>query len=416
MMQPEAVGASMRLFFINRYYWPDESATSLMLTDLAGALAAAGDEVHVVTSRQLLDRPDAGLAASATHAGVHIHRLAGTRFGRARLLLRALDYLSFYLAALLFLLRRLRAGDVVVAKTDPPLMGVVAALATRLRRARLIHWLQDVYPEIACRLGALRESGLPARLLRALRDHSLRHAAATVVVGTRMAQQVGAATPPGTPPQVIGNWSAPLETSEVPADDHPLRQAHGLHGKTVFAYSGNLGRAHDISTLLDAGEQLRGHPRIHFMMIGAGAQLADLRAEVGRRGLAAQWRFLPYQPREQLAQSLGAADVHLVTLHPAMEGLVVPSKFYGVCAAGRPTLFVGAADGEIPRLLHEHGCGLAVAAGDAAALADACRQLDADPALRRRLGQAARRAATGPLAFEQRLRQWQQLLAANRPR
>jgi colanic acid biosynthesis glycosyl transferase WcaI len=398
----------MRVFFVNRYYWPDESATSLMLTDLAEALAAAGHEIRVVASRQRLEEPEARLAPAEIRRGVHVHRLPGSSFGRQRLLLRALDYLSFYLVAALFLLRALRRGDVVVAMTDPPLMGVAAGLASRLRGARLINWLQDVYPEVAVRLGALRERSVLTWLLRVLRNRSLRQASANVVVGERMRDWLAREAPSATV-HVVANWSPPLATPEVPDDANPYRRELGLQGRIVLGYSGNLGRAHEFMTLVEAAERLRARRDVHFLIIGGGAQLPALRQEVQRRGLE-RWSFLPYQPLARLVDSLGAADVHLVSLHPALEGLIVPSKIYGICAAGRPALFIGDSSGEVARLLRDYDCGLTIPTGDAAALAEAIQEMADDASRRRRLGRAARTAANGPLSFAQALGQWLDVL------
>src|SRR5258706_68335 len=136
-----------RIIFLNRFFFPDHSATSQMVTSLAFRLAEFGKEVHVITSRQLYNNPQALLPACEIVHGVHIHRVASSKFGRSKLLGRALDYLSFYI----FSWRRLRAlatrGDVVIAMTDPPLLSLVAMRAAKRRGAHLVNWLQDVYPE-----------------------------------------------------------------------------------------------------------------------------------------------------------------------------------------------------------------------------------------------------------------------------
>jgi len=135
-----------------------------------------------------------------------------------------------------------------------------------------------------------------------------------------------------------------------------LRREWGLDGRFVVGYSGNLGRAHEFATFFGAAERLCGRQDVVFLFIAAGAQREQVDEEVGRRGLG-NVLFKPYQPWERLHESLSAADVHLVSLNAALEGLIVPSKFYGIAAAGRPTLFVGNTDGEIARLLREGDCG-----------------------------------------------------------
>ena len=139
----------MALVFVNRYFHPDHAATGQLLADLAFHAARRGHAVTVVTGRQRLERPAAALPARERLHGVEVRRVWSTRFGRAGLAGRALDYLSFHLAAALHLLGALRRGDVLVAATDPPLLCVSAGFAARLRGARLVNWCHDLFPEVA---------------------------------------------------------------------------------------------------------------------------------------------------------------------------------------------------------------------------------------------------------------------------
>ena len=344
----------MKIIFVNRFYAPDHSATSQMLTDLAAALAADGIPVHVVTSRLRYDDAAASLAPREAIDGVDVHRVWTSGFGRGNLVGRAFDYLSFYVTAAAKLAALARSGDVIVAKTDPPLVSVVAGWVARMRGARLVNWLQDIFPEVAANLGVGPTRGAVGRLLRWLRDGSLRHAAANVVLGRRMRERVTAL---GVDPRkiaVIPNWADGARLRPMPRDGNPLRAEWGLGDRFVVGYSGNLGRVHDFRTVLDAADALRAQPDIVFQFIGGGAQMEALRQTVAERRLP-NVVFKPYQPREMLGQSLGAADVHLVTLRPELEGLVVPSKFSGVAAVGRPTIFIGDPEGEIGSIVREAG-------------------------------------------------------------
>ena len=378
----------MKLVFFNRYYWPDRSATSQLLTDLATALTAAGHQVRVVAGNRTQDPAAARLTSRARERGVEIARLRVTALGRLGLAGRALDYLAFYLAAFAFVLMHVRRGDIVIAKTDPPLLGTVLAPALRLKGAALVNWLQDLYPEIAEELGVLRRSPFTA-LLRWLRNRSLRAARMNVVIGERMRERVQALVPSAAV-TVIPNWSEPLACPPTPAPDNPYRQQLGLMDQVVFGYSGNLGRAHRFDALLAAGASLRDRRDVHFLVIGDGPQLPAVR-EAAKD--FPNWSFLPSQTRERLADSLGAIDVHLVSLAPKLEGLIVPSKIYGVLAAGRPCLFIGAADGEVAKLLQRHECGATVTPDDVDGLLQAIDRLASDPPMRLRLGANARLAA-----------------------
>jgi glycosyltransferase involved in cell wall biosynthesis len=398
-----------RLIFINRFFAPDHSATSQILSDLAFDLAGAGREVHLVTSRQIYDEPKAALPERETINGVDVHRVASTGFGRAALIGRSVDYMSFYRSVSRCLNDIVRPGDIVIAKTDPPLMSVVARPAARRNGARLVNWLQDIYPETAVELGVPFMRGPVAASLVALRNATLRAAAATVVVGDLMGRKVEALGAPAQRIHVIPNWCNDEDIRLVTQADNPLRREWNLADKFVFGYSGNLGRAHEFATVLGAAERLRNEPRVAFLMIGGGKRFAELSAAVQSRGLAGAFRFLPYQTRALLSYSLGAADVHWVSLDPRLEGLMVPSKFYGIAAAGKPIIVIGDPNGELARLVRLNACGFAIAPGDSEALAATLRRLSETPRTVSEMGTRARQMLDAHFTRRQGLARWRQL-------
>jgi colanic acid biosynthesis glycosyl transferase WcaI len=370
-----------RVVLLNRFFFPDHSATSQLATDLTTELAARGFEVVTIASRQRYDNPDARLARDDARSGVRIRRVGTTRFGRQNLIGRAIDYLSFYISASYALWREGTPGAVIIAMTDPPLLGVPALIVARLRGCNTLNWLQDVFPELAERLDLLRPRGL-GRLLRGLRNWSLRHADTTVVIGEQMAAHV--APHCATPPVVIPNWALAenpeSQASGLSADETAavaLREHWGLGKTFVVGYSGNMGRAHRLDGIIDAAEALRSDSALRFVLIGNGAQRPSLEARVRNLGLH-NVMFQPYQPLERLRESLMLPDIHIVTLDERLEGLVVPSKFVGVLAIGRPVIWIGAADGELGTLVRDSGCGVRVPPGDSAALASELRGLSVD--------------------------------------
>ena len=358
----------MKIVFLNRYFYPDHSATSQLLTDLAFHLAKTGASVYVVTSRQVYDNPDSTLPNNDFIQGVRVIRVWTTRFGRQNLLGRTLDYLTFYLSAAWSHFILLSRGDVVVAKTDPPLISVVAAIVVKSRGAKLINWIQDLFPEVA---GAL-EVGKIERLeglLRSVRNWSLRTAYMNVAIGHGMATKLAGEGIKPDAIQVIHNWADGCSIQPVDREKNDLRREWHIQDRFIVGYSGNIGRAHEFDTILDAAEKLKGAANIDFLFIGGGAQRDRIEKEARRRGLK-NIMFKPYQPRERLALSLTVPDVHLISLQPSLEGLIVPSKFYGIAAAGRPTIFVGDQGGEIPEILRETGSGYTVTVGDSVGLAN----------------------------------------------
>ena len=352
-----------------------------MLTDLATGLA--GDYcVTVITSRELYNDPVARLKLRDEHLGVDILRLNTTRLGRARLWRRAFDYLTFYLGVIWWLARYVKPGDVVVLMTDPPLLQLLNTSIIRIKGGKVINWLQDLFPEIAQRLGAFPGPGCLARLIASWRDRALRTAQLNVVISARMKEYLAGRGVNNT--QLIPNWSNEELITPLAHADNPLRQEWGLTDKFTVGYSGNFGRAHGFAEIIEAMTLLSSHPEIHFLFIGEGAALEQLTADIEKQGLT-NASFKPYQPRDALRYSLGVIDLHLVSLQAGMEGLVLPSKLYGVLAAGRPVAFIGDKDGDIAKLVAAEGIGFVIEHGDAAGLAEKIIGVCRDAVLQHRL-------------------------------
>ena len=394
---------TVRLILVNRFYWPDEPATAQLLTDLAEALAAHGIDPTVIASHPGLDH----ISPTEIHRRVRIIRVGSSRSAGGGVARKAIDFATFHCAALWRLLLVARRGDAVVALTDPPLLGIGVWFVAALRGARLFHWVQDIYPELAIALSG--NSWL--RLLRPLRDLAWRRADGCVTLGSDMAAVISRAGVGAEKITIVPNWAPAGLTAFEENTVTALRAAWGLQGKFVVAYSGNLGRVHDLEPILELARALRTESHIQFLFVGGGAQRPVLEAAVAKDRLE-NVQFQSPQPRAQLGASLAVGDAHLVTVLPGCERYVFPSKLYGVAAAGRPVIFIGPRDCELTRLIDHHGFGAAFARSDIAGLTAAIRTLATDPAKRARLGECARRfaAATGGLVAA--TDRWQTLLRA----
>jgi glycosyltransferase involved in cell wall biosynthesis len=410
----------MTIIFINRFFYPDHSATSQLLSDLAFALAQDGEDVFVLTSRLTYDG-GRKLRRRETIQGVQIIRLPTSGFGRIHLAGRALDYATFYLAVLFSLLWRARRGVVVVAMTDPPMLSAISAPICALKGARSLNWLQDLFPEVAERLGfgrgLLHRSGF--LLLRRLRNLTLRRASLNIVLGFEMAKTIRDLGIPKEKICTIPNWAQSARIRPVDPIANPLRKAWMIEGAFVIGYSGNLGRAHDFETFLAAIEAFEREElalptlkrnsvaiNLCWLFIGGGAGLEAMKQEVRLRGLRTVL-FRPYQPAERLSESLSLPDVHLISLRPALEGLIVPSKYYGIAAAGRPAIFVGHPAGEIARVIEKSATGFVVQEGDKEGLIRAILALWSDPGLVEEQGKAARELFESKFDFPHAFAQWE---------
>lgn len=376
-----------RIIFINRYFFPDHSATSQILSDLAFYLSSQGYHIEIITSRQQYTNSDARFNKSEVINGVQVNRIWTTRFGRHNLLGRAVDYLSFYYSAGIYLLFNLHSSDIAIAKTDPPLISIIAASMCKLKGASLINWTQDLFPEIAKSL-EVKGITLIYPLLLALRNYSLKTAYMNIAIGEKMSELLQSEGINKNNIKVIHNWS--IEDNIVPLDasDNPLRVDWDMHDKFIVGYSGNIGRAHEFTTLIESAKSLANDPGIVFVIIGGGAQYNVIKQQTNDLGLK-NVIFKPYQSKDMLKYSLTLPDLHVISLRPELEGLIVPSKFYGIAASGRPVLFIGDKNGEIPCILKENNCGETVLIGDVQSTIEFIEKLKSDKSLANTMGCSA---------------------------
>lgn len=359
-----------RLIFVNRFYWPDESATAQLLTDLAESLARHPCEICVVTSRSLLP----GHLEFEQHHGVEIVRVGPGPSRGKHMLRRFCDYFAFSIAAVWRAGRMLRQDDVVIFMTDPPMLAIWMHPWLRWRKTRFFHWVQDVYPEVAATLTGHRW----LNVLRPLRNLSWRHAAACVALDRDMVEVIRSAGVPANNIHLIPNWAPAGITPPPVIEVEALRHRWGLSGKFVVLYSGNLGRVHDLEPIIEVAHHLRDHHEIQFVFVGDGAQLPALQQSTHARGLT-NIRFFPPQPRDQLSATLAAGDIHFVTLRAGCEGLVFPSKLAGICAIGRPVIVIGPRDSNLLTSVEKHGLGHGFATDEIPAIAESILQLKSNP-------------------------------------
>lgn len=397
---PREAGEEGRILFVNRYYWPEETATAQLLCDLAEGLAARGRRVTVIARAP----PDLPPGEWAARRGVDIIRVPAPRRAGTGIAAKALHFASFWLGARRALSQAVRPGDAVVALTDPPLMGVAAEAVARRRGARAFHWIQDIYPEVAEAVAG----GAVWRVFRPMRDRSWVRAEACVTLGTDMAALVAERGVAPSRLHVQSNWSPSGLVPPPPAQVEAARAAGGASGRFVVGYSGNLGRVHDLDAVLDLAEAFRGDPSIRFQITGSGPQRARVEALAARRNLSAVG-FGPPAPRADLAAALAAADAHLVTLRAGCERCVFPSKLYGIAAVTRPILFLGPPGCEVARLVRESGLGAACSGRDVAGAAAALRSFRDDSARRAACAAAARQFAAAHAGPGQAVELWDRL-------
>jgi colanic acid biosynthesis glycosyl transferase WcaI len=387
----------VKICFFNRSYWPDQAATGQLLTELAGDLVSRyGHEVTVVAGRPLMAAAGnaaasgRGLVTREEHEGVGIRRANGTQLRPRRFAARAANYVT-YLAGATVAGFGIGRQDVVVSLTDPPMVGLAALWAARRAGARFVYLCEDIFPEVAVLVEDFQSRTVNASLDR-MNRYLFRQADAIVALGDRMRRRLVEekdADPARV--NVIHNW-ADCDAIVPGPKDNAFSRAHGLVDRFVVMHSGNVGLSQNLDVLIEAADRLRSRERLTIAVVGDGSKRPALEAMAAARGLT-NVRFFPYQPKALLHDSFASADAFVVALKSGLEGFIVPSKVYGILAAGRPYIAATDASAEPAAIVRDAGCGVVAAPGDAAALADAIAALYDDPASTRKMGVRARRAA-----------------------
>lgn len=383
-----------RIVFFNRSYWPDVEATGQLLTELLEDLSSDFDvEVIAGQPNAVMSSVTYRSRGSEVHHGVKVTRIWHTQFGKHSFVGRILNLVTFTLSAAWISLR-LKLADVVVTQTDPFLLAFIGRWLQWWHKAQFIVYLQDIYPDIAVAVGKLRE-GWISRSLRWLLFGIYRRADGVVVLSRDMARTCENYGVPADRIRIIPNW-ADTGLLQPQKERNAFRDEHGLQEAFVVMYSGNMGLAHQLAPILDAAETLEDLPHVRFVLIGDGARRAVLVSEVQSRQLT-NVRFFPYQPREKLAQSLSAADVHLISMQPEATGLLMPSKLYGILASGSAVIALADPSSELAELIDDQELGFVCDLRDPHAgrerLAYVINFLAANPSEVRKLGANARRIA-----------------------
>ena len=315
--------------------------------------------------------------------GVHVHRMRGPGYGRAGRAGRLAGYAAFY-GRLALALWRLPRPDLVVALTTPPFLGVLGRAAALVGWARHAHWVMDLYPGALAAHGMLREGSAAFSLLSVLARWQHRGATFVLAPGPCVARRLQAYTQDLVPTWVpLWGGSGPCPAAAASA----CRSARGwADEELVLMYSGNMGLGHRFGEFLEGAARL-GPDGPLWAFAGGGVRRQEIEA-FAHAHPEARIDLLPYVPRSELPASLGAADVHLVSLSRPWQGLIVPSKVQGIFSAARPALFVGPDDNEVARWIRESGGGWVVAEDDLSGLLSAIDEAR-DPGARCRRGQAA---------------------------
>ena len=398
------------VLFLNRSYWPDVEATGQLLTALCEKLAESWNvrvlagqpnAVSVRSNREIGD-----WKSQTVRHGVQIHRVRHLTLPKRKMIYKALNYSSF-LRASRRVLKTIDAPDVVVFETDPFLLPFEARRLQRRTGCRMVGYLQDIYPDVAVALNKIPNNWAVRRLRKSL--FSVYQQCDRMVVLSQDMKHLlveGGVHPDRI--DIVPNWA---DTGcVVPINsENQFRRRHGLDDRFLVMYSGNLGLTQRLEQFVEAARLLSDDAQICFAFVGQGSQRTPLEQLVARLRLT-NVRFFDYQPQEELADSLSAADLHLVPLTRELSQCLMPSKLYGILAAGRPFLTNAVPESELHQLTVSNHIGLVVRPNCPAAIADAIREAKANPDSLQQMRQNARQLAESKFSLEHSVRKFEAVL------
>ncbi len=364
----------MHILFINQYFYPDTASTGQLLTELCVSLA--GEHRVSVLCGTPSYNPVKRLKAKwpfgrENYQNVHVFRAASTGFSRANMIGRCLNYISYLLNAFLSSLL-VEKPDIVVVMTDPPIAGLIGLLVKKRRKVPVVTVVHDLHPDIGVILGKIRNP-LVIKLVDTIVKFILTKTEHVITIGRSMQQRIVDKGVDAGKTSIISNW-VDVDLITPQPKENPFSIKHGIVDDFTVMYSGNIGLSQNLDSIIDAASILSDEPRIRFLLIGDGAAKAGLMKTAERRGLK-NLLFIPYQPSEMLGYYLYSGDLHLVPLDKRLQGYIVPSKVYGIMAAGRPFLALVDQHSEVAEIARQFNCGIAVEPDNAEALAEAIRGL-----------------------------------------
>jgi glycosyltransferase involved in cell wall biosynthesis len=381
---------NIQLSVITQFFPPDFAATGQLIEELVTQLGSFGVDVDVFTGQPGYAFQTDAAPAIEKSDGVIVKRSRTSKLWPKRVRGKAMNGVLFVIRAALHVLRHYRRRNVLLVTTAPPFLPFLGYLAHQLTRIPYICLLYDLYPDIAIALKVIPQNHWLAKIWQNLNIQVWRQAKEIVVLSPNMKERIVKICPEVEEKiYVIHSWANPEAIVPIAKKENWFAWKHNLVDKFTVLYSGNMGRCHDMNTIIEAAKELKDEP-IQFVFIGGGAKRKEVMQEADRFGLT-NFVFLPYQDKQVLPYSLTACDLSLVSIDMDMESLVAPSKLYPALAAGRPVAVVCSKDSYLRELIKNANCGSSFENGDGQGLAEYIRLLKNNQELVEQMGKDGRK-------------------------
>ena len=378
-----------KLSIITQFFPPDYAATGQLIQELANQLGNSNVRVNIFTGQPGYAFQQSDAPAIEIKNNVRIQRTRFRQFYSKRIRSKTFNGIIFTLRSAFYLLKNARQHNTVILTTAPPFLSIIGYLANLIFKLNYICLVYDLYPDVVVELGIIDAQNPIAKLWNKINGAVWQRSKEIIVLSDTMKQRITARHPAiADKISVIHNWADPTWIKPIPKQENWFAKQHQIGTKFTVLYSGNLGHCHDLDTILDAAKLLQGQP-VQFVFIGAGAKYPHCQETVAKFKLN-NCLFLPYQDRANLPYSLTACDLALVSIAPGLEGVVAPSKVYGIMAAGKAIAAVCEPHSYLRQLITDAHCGVAIDNHNSQKLVEFILTLAAKPDLARNMGDAGR--------------------------
>ena len=379
-----------RILVFSELYYPEETSTGYFMTKIAEGLSSDFLVVAVCAQPSYSMRGERA-PVRELHKGVSIRRYPSTTFNKDRLTLRLLNIFSICFSSFFLAIRSIRSSDLILVVTNPPLLPFIIWLASKLRGAKFMLRIDDVYPDMLNVAGMLDRGGVVYRTLEKLNLYLYQSAGHTVVLGRDMHSLVlnKIGNQHHSRVHIIPNWGEIDHIFPCPRENNSLLKELHLENKFVVQYAGNMGYPHDIESLVEAAKVLSKKQKIHFLFIGSGVKKGWLEEQVKKYGLN-NVTLLDPRPRSDQNNFLNACDIAVSALVRGMSGVSVPSRMYNIMAAGKPVVAIGDEDSELGFIIREERVGWIASPGEVNAFVDAVLEAKDNPERLADMGKRAR--------------------------
>jgi colanic acid biosynthesis glycosyl transferase WcaI len=358
----------LKILIITQVFYPDTVSVSQHLSDLAIRLVKEGNEVTVYTSCYPYEEKSIRYKKIENYSGIKIIRLKQTSFGKGSTIARLIDFSTFYLSIskkLLFI--KPNEFDIIIGTTVPPLLSFVGVIISKMKGIAFHYWVMDLQPELSISSGLIKKGSLSARFFTRLGNYIISKSKSIISLDRFMTEYLYSRGAKKGIINTIPVWPVMDKRYEGERLTNPFRLENSFGDKVVIMYSGNHAFVHQLDTLLEAALILKDKPHFVFVFVGGGVRKKDVTEFKAKYNLDNIIQ-LPFQPRENIHNSLGSSDIQVVILGEGQVGYTHPNKVYGAMYVGKPILYIGPKESHVSDILNNLEGNISVTHGDSKVL------------------------------------------------